>query len=58
MHARGEGFEVAGEQQAQLFTMASTWDNLAAERASLVLRYPELAFKGELEEETGSPRGD
>jgi hypothetical protein len=40
-----------GEQRDQLLEMAATWDKLAAERADLVRRNPELAIEGEQAEE-------
>lgn len=40
-----------GEQRDQLLEMARTWDNLAAERADLVRRHPELGLAGEHQEE-------
>ena len=43
--------QMKGEQRDQLLQMAATWENLAAERASLVLRHPELALSGEHQEE-------
>jgi hypothetical protein len=44
-----------GPQRDQLLEMARTWDNLAAERAELIRRYPELALKGEHDEDTRTP---
>jgi hypothetical protein len=41
-----------GPQQDQLLEMARTWDRLADERSDLIRRHPELAIKGEHEEET------
>lgn len=38
---------VQGLQKDQLLEMANTWDRLAAERADLVSRHPELALDGE-----------
>ena len=40
-----------GVQREQLLAMAATWEQLAAERAALVQRHPELAIDGEIEEE-------
>ena len=40
-----------GEQRDQLLDIAVTWENLAAERASLALRHPERALSGEHQEE-------
>ncbi len=40
-----------GEQRSQLIEMAATWDQLAAERAELITRHPELALQGEQDEE-------
>ncbi len=42
-----------GPQREQLLEMTRTWDNLAAERADLIRRHPELAQRGEHEEEVG-----
>jgi hypothetical protein len=44
--------QMSGEQCDQLLEMARTWDKLAEERSDLVRRHPELAFKGEHQEET------
>jgi hypothetical protein len=44
---------VAGEQRDQLLEMAATWERLAAERAELIRRHPELALAGERAEEAG-----
>ena len=38
---------VEGVQRDQLIEMAATWDRLAAERADLIRRHPELALAGE-----------
>jgi hypothetical protein len=43
---------VVGEQRDQLLEMAATWDRLAAERAELIQRHPDLALTGEHAEET------
>ena len=40
-----------GEQKQQLLEMAATWERLAQERADLVRRHPELALRGERDEE-------
>jgi hypothetical protein len=40
-----------GPQRDALLEMAATWDKLAAERADLVRRHPELAIDGEADEE-------
>jgi hypothetical protein len=40
-----------GEQRDQLLEMATTWENLAAERTELIGRHPELGLHGEHEEE-------
>jgi hypothetical protein len=40
-----------GEQRDQLNAMAENWDEMAAERADLIRRYPELAHEGEADEE-------
>jgi len=42
-----------GVHRSQLLDMATTWDQLAAERSDLVRRHPELAMRGEHQEETG-----
>ncbi|MCR5879410.1 hypothetical protein [Phenylobacterium sp. J367] len=39
------------EQREQLLEMAQHWETLAADRAALVAKHPELALKGEREEE-------
>ena len=44
--------QMQGEQRDQLLEMARTWDRLADERSDFVRRYPELALKGEHQEET------
>ena len=44
-----------GPQRDQLLEMAATWEKLAAERADLVRRHPELAIDGEAEEERTGP---
>ena len=41
----------AGKDRDQLLAMSATWDNLATERSKLVQRHPELAIRGEHEEE-------
>jgi hypothetical protein len=45
-----------GEQRDQLLEMAATWDRLAAERADLIRRHPDLALAGERTEEAGSDK--
>lgn len=40
-----------GEQRDQLGEMAATWDKLAAERADLIRRHPDLALEGESPDE-------
>ena len=40
-----------GKQRDQRLEMAASWDMLAVERSELVRRHPELAVKGEHEEE-------
>ena len=40
-----------GEHRDQLLEMATTWENLAAERTELIHRNPELGLNGEREEE-------
>ena len=40
-----------GEHRDQLWEMAATWERLAVERSELVRRHPELALRGEHEEE-------
>jgi len=47
--------QMQGEQRDQLLEMARTWDRLAEERFELVRRYPELALKGEHQDETSRP---
>jgi hypothetical protein len=47
----------SGEQREQLLKMAAQWDRMAADRAELVLRHPDLAQDGEHEEEQQA-RGD
>jgi hypothetical protein len=44
----------AGEQRDQLLKMAETWENLAADRTTLILRHPELGLDGEHQEEVAS----
>ena len=44
----------AGQHRDQLLEMARTWDNLAAERAELVRRHPEMAIDGEHAKEAPS----
>lgn len=46
----------SGEQRDQLLEMAETWENLAAERAALVLRHPELGLSGEHAEEVATEK--
>jgi hypothetical protein len=41
----------AGKDRDQLLEMATTWDNLAAERSERVRRHPELAVDDEHAEE-------
>lgn len=45
-----------GEMRDQLLTLAANWDQLAAERAALIARHPELALAGERDEEALGPR--
>jgi hypothetical protein len=40
-----------GAQRDQLLEMAATWDKLAIERSDLIRRHPELALRGEHDEE-------
>ena len=40
-----------GDQRDQLLKMAETWETLAADRTTLVLRHPELGLEGEHQEE-------
>lgn len=47
---------IEGEQRSQLLEMAATWDRLAAERAELVARHPEIGLDGEADEERGRAR--
>jgi hypothetical protein len=42
-----------GEQRDQTMDVAKTWDKLAEDRSGLVKRHPELALKGEHQEEMG-----
>ena len=42
----------AGPHKDQLLEMASTWEQLAAERSALVHRHPELAIEDEHREES------
>jgi hypothetical protein len=44
----------AGEQRDQLLKMAETWENLAADRATLILKHPEVGLAGEHQEEVAS----
>lgn len=58
MHAR-ECRELAakmmlGEQRDQLIRMAVHWDQLASDRAAMVLKHPEMALPGEPEEEAAA----
>lgn len=39
------------EQREQLLAMAEQWDKMALDRASLIYAHPELAIRGEREEE-------
>jgi hypothetical protein len=41
----------APDQAEQLLAMAEHWDTLAADRAALIEKHPELAIPGEQEEE-------
>ncbi len=40
-----------GERREQLLAMGAHWDRMAVERTQLITRHPELALKGEYEEE-------
>jgi len=40
-----------GPQRDQLLAMAAQWERMAADRAALIQRHPELAQQGEQEEE-------
>ena len=42
---------LAGEQRDQMLNMAGVWESLAADRATLVLRHPELGLENEHKEE-------
>ena len=42
---------VKGPDKEQLLKMATTWDNLAAERTEFIKRHPELALPDEGAEE-------
>lgn len=44
----------SGEQREQLLNMAAQWERMAADRAALIQRHPELAIAGEHEEESQS----
>lgn len=44
----------SAEQREQLLQMAEHWDKLAADRADLIARHPELAQHGEQEEESAA----
>ncbi len=46
-----------GDQRTQLLEMARTWDNLAADRAALVLKHPDLAIGDEHREERAEAAG-
>lgn len=48
----------SGEQREQLLNMAAHWDQLAEDRAALVLRHPDLAHEGEHEEVLRQTRTD
>jgi hypothetical protein len=41
----------SGDQREQLMNMALQWERMAADRAALIHRHPELAREGEQEEE-------
>ena len=43
-----------GDQRDQLLKMAATWDKLASDRSELVRRHPELALRGEHDEEVAA----
>ena len=45
-----------GSQRDQLLEMAATWDKLAIERSELIRRNPEVALRGEREEEAPAER--
>ncbi|HEX2552166.1 MAG TPA: hypothetical protein VHL98_00595 [Microvirga sp.] len=45
-----------GPQRDQLLEMARTWDKLAEERSELIRKHPDLALRGEHEEEAGSAK--
>ena len=44
------------EHLSHLLSMADAWDQLAAERAEFVIRYPERAMDGEYQEEARRAR--
>jgi hypothetical protein len=44
----------AGNDRDQVLEMAATWDTLATERSRLIQRHPELAIRGEHEEEVAN----
>ena len=43
-----------GEQRDQFLNMAGVWEKLAVDRATLVLRHPELGLEGEHQEESAA----
>lgn len=45
----------SADQREQLLQMAEHWDKLAADRADLISRHPELAHHGEYDEEQAGP---
>lgn len=45
------------DQRGQMLEMAEHWERLAADRAALIRNHPELAHKGEQEEEEAAARG-
>ena len=47
---------LAGEQRDQMLNMAGMWEKLAADRATLVLRHPELGLEGEHHEEIATAK--
>jgi hypothetical protein len=43
-----------GEHRDQLLEMAATWDRLAVERSELIRRHPDMALRGEHDEEVSA----
>jgi hypothetical protein len=47
---------LAGEQRDQMSNIAGVWEKLAADRATLILRHPELGLEGEHQEESAAAK--